>query len=532
MNIITNLYLRCAFLIAITSAAMSCAAQGNIDLASLPSGLGFRIDGETQSSSAGWSVASAGHFNNDSYDDLIIGANGTDHNGPGSGCCYVLYGKASGFVNTNLDGLTTAPGFRIDGVAGTRLGTSVASAGDINNDGYDDLIVGAYEADFNGRSGSGSAYVIYGGASSFSNFTLDDLPTTAGFRIDGAAADDDFGYNVASAGDVNNDTYDDVIVGAQRADFPGRDDCGTAYVIFGKPTFAGNIDVSNMLTTVGFRMVGAFEDAYAGYAVASAGDLDNDNFDDILVGSIYDFGSDGAVFVVFGNSTFPATIDLFNDVWDNPTVGITIQGQSGSNLGRSVSTAGDFNNDGIDDMLLGGCYAENNSRSVSGSTYVLFGKTTGWEDTFLSETVPAPAAGFRMDGALPNSFCGYSASPAGDLNHDNRDDILVGCWLQDFEGRPTAGASYVVYGKSMGIADIDFASMAPADGFHIGGAAEGDHAGFSVASAGDFNGDTFNDILIGAPISGANGTHQSGSTYVLFAGGLPTPVALSHFTAE
>ena len=131
-----------------------------------------------------------------------------------------MFGTASAFASTvNLSDLNGTTGFRLDGeAANDQSGRSVSSAGDINGDGYDDLIIGAFAADPNG-SNSGSSYVVFGTGSAFAaTVNLSTLDGTNGFRLDGLAAADLSGYSVSSAGDINGDGYDDLIIGAIGAD--------------------------------------------------------------------------------------------------------------------------------------------------------------------------------------------------------------------------------------------------------------------------------------------------------------------------
>ena len=175
---------------------------------------------------------------------MIIGAINADNNGrSNSGSAYVIYGSASP-ATIDLNYLGSEEGFRIDGAAaGDVAGFSVSDAGDVNGDGRDDVIVGAYGADNNGRDHSGSTYVIYGSASP-ATIDLNVLGSEEGFRIDGAASYDEAGWAVSDAGDVNGDGRDDVIVGAHYADNNGSTS-GSAYVIYGSASLA-TIDLRDL----------------------------------------------------------------------------------------------------------------------------------------------------------------------------------------------------------------------------------------------------------------------------------------------
>jgi hypothetical protein len=172
----------------------SAASQGR--LSSLDGGIGFRLDDAATNDKSGHSVASAGDVNGDGFADLIIGAPGADPYN--SGTSYVMFGKASGFTaKIDLSSLNGSNGFRLDGVsAGDFSGQSVAGAGDVNGDGFADVIVGAATA---GANYSGASYVVFGKATGFAaSIDLSTLDGSNGFRLDGVAAYDQIGRSVAT----------------------------------------------------------------------------------------------------------------------------------------------------------------------------------------------------------------------------------------------------------------------------------------------------------------------------------------------
>ncbi|HHZ95649.1 MAG TPA: hypothetical protein EYN67_08835, partial [Flavobacteriales bacterium] len=324
--------------------------SASIDLSSLDGSNGFRLDGIDASDKSGYSVSSAGDVNNDGYDDVIIGAYAGAPNGGSSGESYVVFGKTSGWsASLDLSSLDGSNGFRLDGVgSGDRSGRSVSNAGDVNNDGYDDVIVGAYYADPNGGS-SGESYVVFGKASGWSaSLDLSSLDGSNGFRLDGIDGNDESGYSVSHAGDINNDGYDDVIIGAYGGD-PNGSGSGESYVVFGKSSgWSASMDLSSLDGSNGFRLDGVDADDYSGRSVSNAGDVNNDGYDDVIVGSYGadpNGGASGESYVVFGKASgWSASIDLSS--LDGST-GFRLDGVgSGDYSGRSVSNAGDVNNDG------------------------------------------------------------------------------------------------------------------------------------------------------------------------------------------
>jgi hypothetical protein len=469
-----------------------------IDVANLGSA-GFRIDGAAAGDVSGYSVASAGDVNRDGFADLIIGAPGADPSGRSdAGSSYVVFGKASGFSNLNLGNLGSA-GFRIDGAAaGDVSGHSVASAGDVNRDGFADLIIGAPGADPSGRSDAGSSYVVSGS----SNLDLANLGS-AGFQLNGAAAGDVSGYSVASAGDVNRDGFADLIIGAPEADPSGRSDAGSSYVVFG----FSNLD---------FRIIdGAAAGDVSGYSVASAGDVNRDGFADLIIGAP---GADpsgrsdaGSSYVVFGKASGFTDIDLGN----LGSAGFRIDGAAAGDLSAySVASAGDVNRDGFADLIIGAPSASPSGRSFAGSSYVVFGKASGFSNLDLGNL---GSAGFRIDGAAVRDLSGFSVASAGDVNRDGFADLIIGAPEADPSGRSNAGSTYVVFGKASGFSNLNLGNLGSA-GFRIDGAAVDDFSGRSVASAGDVNRDGYADLIVGAYYADPSGRNAAGSSYVIFGG--------------
>ncbi len=279
------------------------------DLSSLNGSNGFRLDGEHAYDESGRSVSSAGDVNGDGFDDVIVGAIHASANGFWTGSSYVVFGRASGFdAQVNLSSLDGNSGFRLNGESSYDYsGSTVSGAGDINGDGFDDVIVGAFGGDSNGST-SGSSYVMFGKASGFgAQVNLSSLDGNSGFRLNGESSYDYSGFSVSGAGDINGGGFDDVIVGAFVGDSSGSTS-GSSYVVFGKASgFDAQMDLSSLDGSNGFRLDG--ENAYdeSGFSVSGAGDINGDGFDDVIVGAYRaDSNGDysGSSYVVFGSRDF------------------------------------------------------------------------------------------------------------------------------------------------------------------------------------------------------------------------------------
>ncbi|MDX2416195.1 MAG: integrin alpha [Xanthomonadales bacterium] len=419
-----------------------------LNLSALDGSNGFVINGSSTYDYSGKSVSAAGDINGDGIDDLIIGAPGSSSlNEAYSGASYVVFGSDQPWAGSlDLSSLDGSNGFIINGAAEyDESGSSVSAAGDINGDGFDDLIIGAPYATI-GVSYAGAGYVVFGSDQPWaSSVNLSALNGSNGFVINGVGEGDGLGGSVSSAGDINADGFDDLIIGAIFAGVTGAY-AGASYVVFGSDQGLPNpLNLSGLDGSDGFVINGVSNDDQAGTSVSTAGDINADGIDDLIVGASRadpNGANSGASYVVFGSDQ-PWSSSL-NLSALNGSNGFVINGLSANDeSGLSVSTAGDINFDGMDDLIIGAPLANSNGVS-SGASYVVFGSDQAWVSSFDLSGLNG-SNGFVINGALAGDNSGASVSAAGDINGDGFDDLITGAPLADPNGN-YSGASYVVYG--------------------------------------------------------------------------------------
>ena len=432
------------------------------------------------------------------------------------------------FPLSSLDG---SNGFVLFGADRRYSISSVATAGDVNGDQIDDIMISASDADPGGRESAGETYVVFGSTSSFPvRFGLSSLDGTNGFAIPGIDHHDRSGRSVSGAGDVNGDGVDDLIISAHFATPQGRSTAGQAYVIFGqREEFSDSYNLAGLDGDNGFVLSGINQLDWSAYSVSGAGDINGDGFDDVILGAPFadpdGRNAAGQAYVVFGAaSSFPAEVQLSELNGKN---GFVLNGiDEGDRLGFSVSGAGDVNGDGVDDVIIGAHYARPRELTKSGEAYVVFGRSAGFPALIEISDLDG-SDGFTINGIDTDDRLGHTVGAAGDINGDGVADLIIGTNGADPSGREMAGETYIVFGNPNGFpAVVKAIDLNGVDGFAMRGIDAGDFSGTTADGSGDVNGDGLDDIIIGARNGSPSGREAAGESYVIYGRGTEFSSAL------
>ena len=479
------------FVLAGTALAVATDATGPLTLtlnSQTPSGLSdtpiWSTLGLNEGDRFGLALNAAGDIDNNGYVDLIVGAPFYDTGVADAGAVFVYHNEAAG--------LPLTPTLVISGtdVAGW-FGNSVAAAGNVNGDEYADIIIGAPgELNLAGLQRVGVTHVYLGSA--------DGISLTTGVRSFGAATGNLYGYSVAGVGDVDFDGYDDIVVGSPASRVNGQNE-GSIHLFYGSS--------SGTATVADWSFHCQQRGCDLGVSVSAAGNVNGDDYADFVAGAthydsnhLYPGGSynEGAALVFLGSAAGPAGVP---DQVLQP-------GVTDSQAGFAVAGIGDVNGDGFDDVGIGAP----GMIGITSTAYVYHGSNSA-----LS-ALPA----WSTTGVFTNSALGFALAPAGDIDGDGFDDLLVGD--NQINGVEGPGMAYVFRGTPF--------SLETAPDWQVAGDGAGYRLGSSVAGAMDLNNDGYDDVLVGSPRYGESaypgpGDAVSGTVGAAFAylGGPVDPIA-------
>ena len=423
----------------------------------------------------GNAVASAGDVNGDGFSDVIIGAFALSNGQTSEGRAYVYHGSSSGLGATPA---WTVESNQIGGFFGAAVGT----AGDVNGDGFSDVIVGASLYD-NAEIDEGRATVYHGSAAG--------LATSPAWTAETNQGGSQFGISVGTAGDVNGDGFSDVVVGAERYDNPQVDE-GRAYAYLGS---AGGLSATAVWSADSNQA-----SAFFGGSVGTAGDVNGDGYAEIIVGArtyTNGQGGEGRAYVYQGSGIGPLVVAS----WIQESNSINAQ------FGFSVGTAGDVNGDGFADVIVG-APSYNGGSFREGRIYVYEGSGTGL-DVVPIDTIESNQAEAQF---------GHAVGTAGDVNGDGLSDVIVGSHLYD-SGQGDEGRAFVYLGMPSGptLTPVWTGESNQPGGFFA-----------TVAGAGDVNGDGYSDVLVGAQ-GYDNGELDEGRVFAYYGSPTGLPLVPSWF---
>ncbi len=405
----------------------------------------------------GAAIAGAGDVDGDGKGDVLVSAV-EDPDSDGDGAAYLLLGPAS------FEQEVQAADARLLGAAVvSNAWPAVSAAGDLDRDGYGDILVGASGVD-QGATNSGAVYMVRGPVAG------DLYLSGANATLNGLTGSDSVGRAVAGGKDVDGDELADFVVGAPGWGV-GETGRGAVFLV------TTNVSGESSIETDHVRVNGESSNDSAGWSLALVDDTNGDGFADILVGAPYESTlaqHNGAAYVLMGPSS---------DSGNLGDLAVKLSGPSeNSNAGYAVDGAGDFNGDGNGDVIVGARW-DDTGGTASGTAFVVFGPFTA--NATLND------ADLKLLGEHQDDYAGHSVAGAGDLNGDGKDDVLVGAYGHDFSGQQD-GAVYVVLGGNAGSFSLSAAEAV------VMGEQVGQQAGVSVAGLGDVDGDGNDDFGLGA----------------------------------
>lgn len=442
--------------------------------------------GTHESERIGYALGGGGDVNGDGYSDFLIG---TFHNyvyGRDTGAAYLILGGAP--ETWQMQSQVSEIAARFQGEDKNRaVGYSVANNGDLNGDGFDDLLIGAPAGNPQTRL-PGKVYFINGKAEPDWGYDFI-LSLSANGAVNGEENFSRFGTSVAYVGDINNDGFDDFIVGAPDYDSP-YSNSGKVYFFRGKAGAWTLDDEAQYEAHATFTC--EKDEANLGFSVAGVGDVNGDAIPDFLMGA----PGMNRTFLIYGRSE----TDWHDNFYVDKSADVIFKGEnySGEMNGYCVAGAGDVNGDGLNDMIISAIHSRANGR-YSGKTYIVFGRQGGWAE----QEVSLANADASFMGENSGDFSGWSVSSAGDVDGDGFSECLIGMFDED-DKKNVAGKGYLVQGRSEGWLQNQNLGTLP----YFEDERVYTLCGFCVSGVGDVDGDRWGDFLVASPYSGVDSSGQ------------------------
>jgi hypothetical protein len=421
--------------------------------------------------------------------ELLAGSPGSTVGGLGAGRAALWLGATD---------LAVAADRTWDGAAGEDLGRAVAAIGDVNHDGIGDFALGAPLADVAGTD-AGRVYVYYGG------WPLSGGPDRT---LEGRTGGEHFGHALAGVGDLNGDTYDDLVVGAPWYDGAGTE-IGAAYVYYGSP--------SGLATTPGLTLTGTLAYERFGWSVAGAGNHLGGPASGVAVGAPSNgtgaLTREGTVYVFEGSTSANPGPNAAADL----TLTSNATSTADNEFGYAVANAGRWNGDAYDDLVVGAPY-DNTGGSDAGRAEIFYGGAS-----------PDAVADRYVNGAAAGDWLGFSVAGAGDVTGSSADDVVLG-GPHAVAGLGSEAGLAVLYAGGAASGGAGSLPQVARD-LLVAGTAAGDRFGWWVAGGDDFDGDGLDDYLVAAPAGNISSVATAGWVQVIDSSGAAVPALLSLWEA-
>jgi len=422
---------------------------------------------------------------------------------------YIFYGKATGWATGMSYSNADA---HLWAKPGLIFGSGMDVVGDLNGDGYDDLVIGQDTWPTNGLDSPGKVYIIYGSATRLSGTIEAPVYVTSSFT--GGFPNEHLGSSVWGGGDVNGDGLDDMVIGAKQSSQHGTY-AGMVYVVFGqKEMWGSEVNITNAASS---SIYGEYL-SLLGSNPSKNGDFNGDGLTDLLIPCRKCDGNGnqmGQVSVFLGKRTGWA-MNVPIDAGDAYYSGIEQNGLWGD--GRLSSSVGDVNGDGYDDFVA--CYALYSGNS--GQLYLVHGMKYGW--------LPARSlydASHKWSGEHGSDMLCSDVSAAGDVDGDGLSDFMVSAAGDaDDTNLQNTGQTYLFLGKDHSSWPVSGIVNNSANRSYVG-ESENDEAGVGLSGGGDVNGDGLDDIAIGASQRYKDG---AGKAYLVFPERNQPPLSVSNLT--
>ena len=443
--------------------------------------------GEYPGDISGMGFSGVGDVNGDGYYDIMVGGQYNDEAGVNAGKAYLVFGKSYGWERSI--NLSQADASFLGEREGDMAGRHTTGAGDVNRDGFDDILISApfYDRDPD-EMNIGKVYLIYGKRTGWEKNTPLNESDASFIEDDWGSRTGYVGLNVEGVGDVNGDGYDDFVIG-----IPMNHSCvyrGQAHLFLGNEKGWGkDTNLSEADVTIEGIWEGPYLNNILGMAAEDIGDINGDGIDDLFISMRHAFEGKGGGAIFFGKrSGWSNFIDISD--CDASIIGTSNETDEWTLAGEFISGAGDVNGDGINDILISSRFEEGESNRVS----LFYGRKKGWARNMSLDEADSEFLSERWDVKI-------RCSEAGDVNGDGYDDIVLSAPFLD-SGGPRYGKVYLYtgqedpWGKGMNISSCDATFI---------GEVEWDCAGYWIDGVGDVNGDGYDDIFIGAPWNWENG---------------------------